>query len=139
MLNVIIAHIMESDEGTLGSFSIPEKEFVCYSLELPWRDNKQSYSRIPTGEYIARKFKSPTFGNVYMLENVKDRSYILIHIGNWAGDRTKGYKTNSHGCILLGKKAVKMLNQLAVTNSRSTFTKFMNVMEDEEEFKLKVI
>lgn len=64
------------------------------SLELPWLNNQRRISCIPEGEYIAIKHKSPKFGQSLWLQNVPNRSEILIHRGNFYRDIL--------GCILIG-------------------------------------
>jgi hypothetical protein len=65
------------------------------SLELPWLDNKGRVSCIPTGNYKARKHNSPKFGSSLWLQDVPNRSEILIHKGNYYSDIL--------GCILIGR------------------------------------
>ena len=73
-------------------------ERFCDTLELPYRDNQRSISCIPVGEYKVRlrySRESATRNYLHLLvEDVKDRSYILFHRGNTAKD--------SRGCILVG-------------------------------------
>lgn len=76
-----------------GMLSVGD-DFLCHTLELPWRNNEKNISCIPTGSYIAEMTNSPKFGQVYKLRNVKDRSHILIHAGN--------YPDETNGCILVG-------------------------------------
>ena len=132
---VQIFRMKRSDQGTMGILSTPE--FRCYTLELPWRDNQQSISCIPAGEYDVKIRISPKYGRIYHVQNVPNRSYILIHSGNWAGDTSKGYKTHVNGCILLGKQQGILLDQWAVLNSRVAVRAFMEEMEYEP-FKLQI-
>ena len=68
--------------------------FRFYTLELPWRNNERSISCIPEGTYKTIKHKSPKFGNSFWLQDVQNRSEILIHRGNFTRD--------TRGCILPG-------------------------------------
>lgn len=138
MKTVFIIRQMYSDYGTEGMLFCPTTGFMCYTMEPPWRDNRRSLSCIPSGEYIVNIRKSPKYGEIFHVTNVKDRSYILIHSGNVAGDRTKGYKTHSEGCILLGSKRGWLGKQKAVLNSRGTLVSFMFKMK-KEPFKLIII
>ena len=128
-----------SDEGTFGVLLF-EGDF-WYSIELPHRDNKPNYSCIPEGEYVCKLRYSPSFRKTYYcLQNVKDRSYILIHGANFAGDRKKGFVSHLSGCIALGKKVGTMMNkykkkQKCVMNSQVALREFMDATNDEE-FKL---
>jgi len=125
-----------SDQGTGGMLIM--NNFSCYTLELPWRDNRQSISCIPPGEYKVIQRISPKYGKIYWVTKVPNRSYILIHSGNYAGDRSKGYKTHVAGCILLGQKMGTLGGQKAVLNSRVTVRKFMNY-SGMQPFNLHVI
>ena len=73
-------------------------EFMAHTLELPWKNNQKSVSCIPEGRYKCRvrlARESATRDYVHLLvQDVKDRSYILFHYGN--------YPTDTRGCILTG-------------------------------------
>lgn len=56
---------------------------------------------------------------------------ILLHWGN--------YNRDSEGCSLVGESIVNDGKQDMVTNSRSTFAKFMEMQKDVDTFKLTVI
>lgn len=65
---------------------------IFFTLELPWLDNRRNVSRIPPGEYVGEKYKSPKFKRwVIMLENVSKRDHIEIH--------PMTYHWNTEGCI----------------------------------------
>lgn len=49
--------------------------------------------------YLAKSV-SGKYRDVYHIERVDDRSGILIHVGNFAGDRELGYRSHSWGCML---------------------------------------
>ena len=122
--------LKKSDQGTLGILLAPD--FRCYTLELPWKNNEQNISCIPAGEYPVKIRISPKYGQIYHVQEVPNRSFILIHWGNWAGDVSKGFRSNVNGCILLGEKRGLLYNQLAVLNSRITIRRFMEVMNNED-------
>jgi len=132
---VNIFRLMRSDQGTLGKLYY--SNFSCYTLELPWRDNKRNISCIPAGEYDSKIRISPKFGKVYWLTEVENRSFILMHSGNWAGDVEKKFKSHVNGCILLGQKRGLLVGQLAVLNSRITVKRFIRMMGGNP-FKLKI-
>ena len=82
---------------TLGTFMVMEGEkplFKCKTIELPWFNNKNSFSCIPEGTYEVIKHTSPRHGKCFWVQNVKDRTEILIHKGN--------YTTDTLGCIIPG-------------------------------------
>jgi len=131
MENIVhIFRMKRSDQGTMGV--LITAGFQCYTLELPWRNNQRNISCIPPGEYHVRKKVSPKYGKVYHVQDVPNRSCILIHSGNWAGDVNKGYRTHVNGCILLGLHQGTMDGQIAVLNSRITVNRFVRHMENHD-------
>ena len=136
MNDVYLFRLRRHDQGTEGQ--LLTTGFNSYTLELPWRDNKRNISCIPAGVYDCIIRRSPRFGLTYWVLKVPDRTYILIHSGNWAGDRALGFKTHVNGCILLGKKMGYLQEQRAVLNSRITIRKFANLMKNKE-FKLHIM
>lgn len=135
MRRVEIFRLRRSDQGTEGL--LVSAEYHCRTLELPCRDNQQQISCIPTGVYDVEIRRSNKYGRIYWIRKVPNRSYILIHSGNFAGDKNKGYKTHSYGCILLGKRSGYLGKQRAVLNSRITIRSFMEEM-DYEPFRLRI-
>ena len=119
--------LRRSDQGTEGLFV--SGDFHCRTLELPWRENRRQISCIPPAEYKVEIRLSNKYGRIYWVREVPNRTYILIHSGNYAGDKSKGFKTHVMGCIILGKKAGFLGGQVAVLNSRITVRAFMEHME----------
>ena len=72
-----------------------------------------------------------------MVRRVPNRTYILLHSGNYGGDKSKDYKTHTMGCILLGKKSGFLGGQVAVLNSRITVRAFMEEM-DYQPFNFRI-
>ena len=97
-INLLIIRDTFTDESTIGELFVNGERF-CDTLELPYRDNQRSISCIPTGEYKVRlryARESATRNYLHLLvQDVKDRSYILFHRGNTAKD--------TRGCILVGQ------------------------------------
>jgi len=125
------------DQGTFGVLSIGD--FSCFTVEPPWRDNRSNISCIPSpGEYHVKIRFSPKYGWVYWLWDVPNRQWVLIHPGNVGGDTTKGWKTHTKGCILLGRKRGFLWNQKAVLISKPTVMEFMSITE-RQDFKLRII
>ena len=96
-INLLLIRDTFTDESTIGELFL-NGERMCDTLELPYRDNQRSISCIPNGEYKVRlryPRESATRDYLHLLvQDVKDRSYILFHRGNYASD--------SRGCILVG-------------------------------------
>ena len=76
--------------GTNGLLYSPAGELLCYTIELPWRNNRVRESCIPEGTYRLTKRYSQKFKHHIHLENVTDRSLILIHPANNAATELLG-------------------------------------------------
>ena len=118
-----------SDQGTQGVLTFPG--FKCYTMEPPWRDNQTSISCIPEATYDVEVKYSQKYKNVYWVKNVDGRHYILLHSGNYGGDKSLGYRTHTEGCILLGKTRGILAGQQAILNSRIMVRKFNNLLRFE--------
>jgi hypothetical protein len=81
-------------KATLGVFKLNVAHSPIYTLELPWRENKDSVSCIPEGIYTVEPYSSEKFPNVYQIKDVPNRDAILMHIGN--------HPYETQGCVLLG-------------------------------------
>lgn len=106
---------------------------TLYIMERAWKNNKSNISCIPSGEYICKFLKRSASGkyrNVWHVQNVPNRSGILIHNGNFV--------THTKGCPLIGKKLGVLGRRKAVLGSRSGLRKFNRVM-GKEDFKLIII
>jgi len=65
------------------------------TLELSYKENKPQISCIPLGCYVVTPHVSFRHGRCYEVNNVCNRSNILIHKGNFNSD--------TKGCILIGR------------------------------------
>ena len=104
------------DKQTLGVLT-HEQKTLAYTLELPWLDNQTGISCIPEGEYevVSRETENSQFKyKHYHIPDVPDRSWILIHGGN--------YHHQIKGCVLVGKswKDIDGDGYRDVTSSRDT-------------------
>lgn len=67
--------------GTNGILS-SEEQFVCFTIELPWRNNQRHISCIPEGVYpLALRFSERHHYHL-QVKDVPGRSLILIHKAN---------------------------------------------------------
>ena len=90
----IVRDRVETIGATMGRMFIDDGTALC-TLELPWKDNAEDVSCIPTGTYKVILARSPKFGpNIPHVLDVPGRSDILIHPGNTVADIT--------GCICPG-------------------------------------
>jgi hypothetical protein len=99
-----------TDQGTFGTLTFGAER--CFSLELPWRENRRQRSCIPPGAYRCAIVASPRFGRVYGLADVPGRSHVLIHSANLAGDVELGWTTQLHGCIAPVERVGSMRNNV---------------------------
>jgi hypothetical protein len=118
-----------------------------FSIELPWRDNVHEISCVPEGIYVAEVVFVQKFNmNLYLLKNVPNRTSCLIHVANWAGDVSKGFRSDVEGCTGLGEGHGMLtppghsVPQLAVTGSGPAIEAFMKAANGapiEVEYKWK--
>ena len=106
--------------------------FGFLTLELGWLNNQRNISCIPDGEYDVIVRYSKKHGRHLHVTNVKNRTFILIHFGNFNRDTA--------GCILAGKEFVRIDNDeyLDISNSVNTFVRLMNNISDEDKIKLVI-
>lgn len=103
-MEIFVKRNKSTDDGTPGKLTVPEINFSCDTLELPWRNNKRGESCIIPDTYSATPWFSPTLKvNVLRLEDKHGRKDCLVHNGNFAGDEKKGKKTQVHGCTEVGR------------------------------------
>lgn len=128
--------------GTYGKLKFPTGE-VFYTVERPWLDNTPSLSCIPEDTYalglryspVVNKTSGGEFKEGWEVLDVPDRTYIMLHPGNWP--------TDTQGCIAVGDKLVVMHRSQndwlpAVSNSRSTFKKVMGLLDQSYSWDLKI-
>ena len=63
---------------------------LCYTIELPWKNNAHTISCIPEGRYPVVKRYSDKFGWHFEIMHVPDRALILIHPANDALKELEG-------------------------------------------------
>jgi hypothetical protein len=67
-------------DGTNGDLFADD--FVCHSIELPWRENLRNVSCIPDGKYKLAKRYTEERGMHLEVMDVPGRTGILIHPAN---------------------------------------------------------
>lgn len=121
---IVIQRLNENDYQTTGKAEVYtyEKVYDCFTLELPWKENKKNISRIPAGHYKAVVHDSPKFGMCLWIQDVPDRSEILIHKGN--------YHKDTLGCILVGQDLFDIDGDgnKDVTSSAKTMKELLNAV-----------
>ena len=132
-MKVVIDRLTEGEkqtEGLLTVYSNEEKIFYCYTLELPWLDNQKRISCIPKGVYNVEKRYSTKYKHHFHVLDVPNRSYILIHQGN--------YNWHTKGCILVGKTLtdINADGLRDTTSSVATMNKLNEILPNT--FKLEI-
>jgi len=107
------------DDCTIGRLRL--YDFQCFTLELANLNNQKNISCIPEGVYNYLFKMSKKNGAVLELSDVKDRTNIQMHAGN--------YTRQTLGCILVGD-GIKWLDKDGipdVTNSVKTLNKLLEL------------
>ena len=102
--------------GTNGKLESDGK-FICYTIELPWKENETKVSCIPEGEYVIRKRYSRKYKWHLEVMDVPSRKGILLHPANNAQSELKGCiapvsKLSGAGLGLMSRKAFVRLKKL---------------------------
>ena len=98
---ITLQRIDSTSAGTIGRLMI-DGEFFCFTVELPWRANERDVSCIPAGAYDLGYYSSPTKGSCLHVQNVPNRSYILLHTAN--------FQRECMGCIFPGRRITRILS-----------------------------
>jgi hypothetical protein len=127
-MKLSIVRVESGIEGTFGVMCINGKAF-CVTLEPSLLGDPQE--PIPDGTYTARIYNSPKVKReVWMLDSVPGRTYILIHPCNLPAETL--------GCILVGQYFDKLRGNRAILNSGATFDKLMQITRNEQELSVKI-
>lgn len=128
LMNVTLKRISSDPFRTFGVILI-EGTPSYLTLERPWKKNKINISCIPEGKYKCVFYNSPSKGPSYLVKDVKNRSNILIHIGNLADE--------TQGCILIGSEFGRLHGEPAVLGSGKAHYNFMT-WANERDFDLTI-
>lgn len=137
MLHLTLTRNETSDEGTFGVIEGLPNGIILHTGELPWRENKRKISCIPCGVYRVEQYSSEKYRDVFQVKDVPGRDAILIHVGNWCGDKSKGMRSDVEGCILLGMKRGILNRQKSVISSGTAMKLFRNLV-GHDEFELTI-
>lgn len=109
-----------------------------YTLENPWLDNQRRISCVPEGIYKMGMHNSPLvtrltggdYTRAWEVLDVKDRTYILVHQGNYTKDTA--------GCILVGLSSDFQGAEPVVWRSREAFDMFMEKMSQRDSWQILI-
>jgi len=125
------------NDAVIGTLSVLGQDNpVWHTLELPDKDNQRNISCIEAGTYLVKPYSSKKYKDVWEVQNVKGRSNILIHIGNFTND--------TEGCILIGTDAGYMYNndtgsiEKSVKSSGAAIEELREVTKYPNEFNLLI-
>ncbi len=110
---------------TLGTLKVEWTEHApILTLENPKRTVDKD-NRIPEGTYNCKPYSGTKYKDVYIVENVPNRSAILIHWGNTEKD--------TEGCILIGNKKgnVNSDNIPDILESKMCYLRFRSLVGKE--------
>lgn len=113
---------------TIGDLTVNDKGkvmFTCKTLELPWLNNMRKVSCIPEGKYTVVERTSEKYGRHFHITSVPNRSFILIHAGNFTKEIL--------GCVLVGKKHTDINKDgiTDVTDSRDTMADLLRILPEK--------
>ena len=131
-INVTLTRKKQTDCYTIGVLHIKTQNLVwsCFTLELPWLNNKPQISCIPKGKYPCFRVKSSKFGDTFEIANVPCRMGILFHAGN--------SKKDTKGCVLLGTAAHTSGDYAYLEASRAAMRTFREMLEGIDTFTLEI-
>ncbi len=157
MKEVTLTLIEEGDDGSFWNLSTDG--FSSKAAQLPKRekDGKRIHGlgRFKPGKYRCLFTPSPSRKNpdgtaewTYRLLDVPDAEGVLIHPGNFAGDKLLGFATDVEGCVILGVEILEIeitpakrqhqpwiaaarLRQKGVSSSKLTVAAFVAHMNKE--------
>ena len=121
------------NEGNRG-IQYLDREFIGVSIECPNNYNIRYLSRIPAGNYIAKKIETDNHGLCWVLQNVPGgRTYIILnHPGNSARDFS--------GCIGIGRYPHNdFKGERGVTHTTPTCKQFWDLTKHIDELKVSII
>lgn len=85
-LQLYRTHFKEGTNGVL----LHQGQLVCLMIELPWKNNVKNVSCIPDGRYALQLRFTHRFGQHFLVQDVTDRSMILVHPANDALKELEG-------------------------------------------------
>lgn len=126
-----LVRFFDSGKSTIGELYFGD-EFICHTLELPWKSNERRVSAIPAGEYkvtIRPAGESSKFPYEHLeLHDVPNRTKILIHAGN--------KPSHTLGCILVGTHGAQ---DDWISSSKSALKKLLSAVKDSGELTINII
>lgn len=111
-MKVVLHRVENTKDGVFGILSVDDVP-QCVTLEEQWLNNQKQISCIPAGKYNCIKYSGTKYKDVWLVENVPNRSAILMHWGNT--------NDNTAGCILFGEYFADFGSKRGIANSVKTY------------------
>lgn len=127
-MRVIIRRIANTKDGVFGVLVVDGMP-ICLTLEEEWLNNQRKISCIPAGSYKCVKYSGTKYKDVWLVQDVPNRSAILIHWGNT--------KDNTAGCILVGQFLADFPPRKGIANSLQTYEKLRKILPDKFTLEIK--
>ena len=134
-MKLLIERYSDSGIQTIGDgYIIDNFNHAIYdfhTLELPWKDNEPQISCIPIGDYKVVKRWSNKYKFHFHIQDVENRSFILIHAGN--------FHTHTKGCILVGDdlKYLDSDDEIDVVGSKDTLEVLLKILPEKFDLTIK--
>ena len=131
-MDLTLTRKLKEEDGIFSILSNESGSVIAMTLEHSY-DNEP---KIPNGTFTCVRGQHLLHGmtedfTTFEITGVEGHSNLLFHWGN--------YNKDSEGCVLLGQQTVDdSSGDKMITNSRATFTKFMEIQEGLDSFILIV-
>lgn len=127
-------HTEDATYGDLHIYSDSRHLAYCSILELPWRDNKQNVSRVPSGKYtIVLEWSNRFKMMLWEIKSVANRSECKFHSANFVNQL--------NGCMAFARAFSDIdgdgIND--ATYSRATMEKFHRAMHPVTQAQLTIL
>jgi len=135
-MKILIDRYSPEEKQTIGKLYLLENNSSVIdswdSLELPWLNNQNYISCIPKGSYKAKKHNSPKFGECLWIQDVPNRSEILIHKGN--------YYTDILGCVLIGTglSDINKDGEIDVVSSKTAIGELLSYLKEVDGIMIEI-
>ena len=135
-MDMTLSRLQYRDDGIFSELLDFMGNHFCYVLEHAYPVNGSGFQpKLMAGDYACARgmhslHSNPKAFETFEVTGVQGHTGILFHVGNFNND--------SDGCLLLGDKIVPGAPQI-VSNSITTFAKFMELQDGVSEFMLTVI
>ncbi len=128
--------------GTNGTLTL-NGHFVCFTIELPWKENKRNISCIPEGKYELKGRFSPALQNHLEVLDVFGRNHILLHPATNAIEELRGgiapvKQLTGIGKGIYSRLALQKLLSIFHQSMEANEKVFLNINSNRYEYLRKI-